>query len=384
MKIGSESSDGEELSTEIENQEKKSEPSDEHENKSHSEESDERKSESSQGSGENKSSSEKSEEKKSNSPKEEEEEERKSESEEEIKRKSSLSSSSSTSSKRKSSEPEPEPTATSVVSSSSRSKNDSKKSLSNDNTTVSTTTRTRTTTSNSNNSENTENSGNSGGSRSIEETITIDSTSTVSSNRVNGVLTIDELIKKYHIRAGRLTITLIKAINLYSSNRLISPYVQISIGHNNNKIIKESSIFQHTTVTPEFNKEILTFDIKNPRNFINNNDINMHIQIIDSETDELLGECRLSILDIISNTQNINIKTCDLFHYNDSGEKKKDGKVRFEPLFTPLRKGYIEVELKRYKNLRLLDVTKKSNICVEFKVFYIIITLYYLLFIYYY
>lgn len=347
-------SDEEEVKVDVENIEKISHYSGKRENHSHSEESNERKSSSS---GENKSSSVKSDEHKPESPKEEE---RKSESEDEVKistpKNKSTHSSSSSSTK---SSPAKTPTK------SSSSKSNSKKSLStNDNQTVSTTTRTRTTTSNSNGSSET---------LSTEGEETIDSTSTVSSNRINGVLTIDELIKKYHLRAGRLSITLIKAINLYSPNRLISPYVQISIGHNIHKIIKESTIFQHTTVTPEFNKEILTFDMKNPKDYINNNDINMHIQIIDSETDELLGECRLSILDIISNTQNINIKTCDLYRYNDSGEKKKDGKIRFEPLFTPLRKGYIEVELKRYKNLRLLDVTKKSNIAVEFKVFIIII-----------
>lgn len=172
------------------------------------------------------------------------------------------------------------------------------------------------------------------------------------------------------VKSGRLSIRCIKGIDIRkrddrSKSSRIDPYIQFRVGNADRFPWKRTKTKRKQDSAPEFEDEIVSFDILDPTPYVFNEEIEMSIQVMNKSTlrDETLGQINVSIVNF-------------MLHPYVSFEEKLQltlpgvqpipaGKLMLEFIYEEARVGIFVFTLYEARGLRSVNPMGKQNPYVQ-------------------
>lgn len=170
---------------------------------------------------------------------------------------------------------------------------------------------------------------------------------------------------------GRLSIKCISGINIRRKDEVNKipkqdPFLKFKLGAAERHPWKSTEVRRKQTDEPDFENEIVFFDITDPQNFVFNGDLQLNIECLNKGTfkEESMGSVSLSVVrflkqPFVSYTERIPI------YY--AGAKTSQSKLVLEIVFEEARPGLFELTLFEAKSLRNVDPMGKQHPYVKFK-----------------
>jgi len=170
---------------------------------------------------------------------------------------------------------------------------------------------------------------------------------------------------------GRLSIRCISGVNIRRKDEVNKipkqdPFLKFKLGAAERHPWKATTVRRKQTDEPDFENEVVFFDITDPQNFVFNSDLQLNIECWNKGTfkDEPMGSVSLSVVrflkqPFVSYTERIPI------YYQ--GAKTSQSKLVLEIVFEEARPGMFEITLFDAKGMRNVDPMGRQHPYVKFK-----------------
>ena len=172
---------------------------------------------------------------------------------------------------------------------------------------------------------------------------------------------------------GRLNIKLYEGTNIrrkddYEYYLLNDTFIRLKLGSSIKTIWKSSKIHRKQNNHPTFDEEIISFDITDLRQYINNSDLQLIIEINHHgiNQSENMGYQILSVIRFFQQPFQSFIEIVPLKYYNDeNNEHNCTSKIKLEFLFEEARSGLFIFKLYEAINLRIIDPLGRQDPFVQ-------------------
>ena len=161
------------------------------------------------------------------------------------------------------------------------------------------------------------------------------------------------------INGGRLNIIAIEGYNLRrrtdkSRNPRIDPYIKFRLGAADKWPWKETEVKRKQDTNPNFEDDLISFDVVNPAQYIFQEDLSLTIEVWNKGTfkDELIGAVTMSVVRFFKNPYK---KFEEKIPILAPGERTSNTKVLFEFMFQEARAGMFVFTLYEGNDLRNVD-----------------------------
>lgn len=172
------------------------------------------------------------------------------------------------------------------------------------------------------------------------------------------------------ITGGRLNIIAIEGYNLRrradkSRNPRIDPYLKFRLGAADKWPWKETEVKRKQDTNPNFEDDLISFDIVNPAQYIFQEDVSLTIEVWNKGTfkDEVIGAVTMSVVRFLKNPYK---KFEEKIPILAPGDVVSSSKVLFEFMFQEARAGMFVFTLYEGNDLRNVDPMGQQHPYVEF------------------
>ena len=176
------------------------------------------------------------------------------------------------------------------------------------------------------------------------------------------------LIKE--INGGRLNIIAIEGYNMRrrtdkSKNPRVDPYIKFRLGAADKWPWKETEVKRKQDTNPNFEDDLISFDVVNPAQYIFQEDLSLTIEVWNKGTfkDELIGAVTMSVVRFFKNPYK---KFEEKIPILAPGERNSNTKVLFEFMFQEARAGMFVFTLYEGNDLRNVDPMGQQHPYVQF------------------
>ena len=161
------------------------------------------------------------------------------------------------------------------------------------------------------------------------------------------------------VNGGRLNIIAIEGYNLRrrtdkSKNPRIDPYIKFRLGAADKWPWKETEVKRKQDTNPNFEDDLISFDVVNPAQYIFQEDLSLTIEVWNKGTfkDEIIGAVTMSVVRFFKNPYK---KFEEKIPILAPGERTSNTKVLFEFMFQEARAGMFVFTLFEGNDLRNVD-----------------------------